>query len=108
MKLSRIAQLGAVAAVAALTLTACAANEGGTTAPSETASAGPALSGSLTGQAKLWDVHLESRPPAEVHRALSQLPAFQRAQSGTGLVPTAAEPAPVPARLRPGAYKPER
>lgn len=50
MKLSRIAQLGAVAAVAALTLTACAANEGGTTAPSETASAGPALSGSLTGQ----------------------------------------------------------
>ena len=62
--------------------------------------------GSLTGQAKLWDVHLESRPPAEVHRSLSLLPAFQRAQSGSGLAPTAAEPAPVPARLRPGAYQP--
>ena len=50
MKLSRIAQLGAVAAVAALTLTACAANEGATTAPSDTASAGPALTGTLVGQ----------------------------------------------------------
>jgi phosphate transport system substrate-binding protein len=50
VKLSRIAQLGAVAAVAALTLTACAANEGATTAPSDTASAGPALTGTLVGQ----------------------------------------------------------
>jgi WD40 repeat protein len=63
--------------------------------------------GSLTGQAKLWDVHLESRPADVVHRALSQIPAFQRAQSKSGLAPTAAEPAPVPASLRPGAYKPE-
>ncbi|WP_431803276.1 phosphate ABC transporter substrate-binding protein PstS [Microbacterium sp. bgisy203] len=50
MKLTRIAQLGAVAAVAALTLTACAANEGGTTAPTDTESAAAALSGTLNGQ----------------------------------------------------------
>ncbi|GAA2008566.1 phosphate ABC transporter substrate-binding protein PstS [Microbacterium ulmi] len=47
MKISRIAQLGAVAAIAALTLTACASNEGGTTAPTETDA--PTLSGSLSG-----------------------------------------------------------
>ncbi|QIG39984.1 phosphate ABC transporter substrate-binding protein PstS [Microbacterium sp. 4R-513] len=48
MKISRIAQLGAVAAIAALTLAGCASNEtaaGG--APSE--SSGPALSGTLNG-----------------------------------------------------------
>jgi WD40 repeat protein len=64
--------------------------------------------GTLTGPVKLWDVHLETRPPDVVHRDLSQLPAFQRAQSKTGLVPTAADPAPVPASLRPGAYRPYR
>ena len=50
MKLTRIAQLGAVAAVAALTLTACAANEGGQTAPSASESQAAALSGKLVGQ----------------------------------------------------------
>ncbi|MFT4219065.1 MAG: phosphate ABC transporter substrate-binding protein PstS [Microbacterium sp.] len=44
MKLTRIAQLGAVAAVAALTLTACAANEDGGGAATET---GESLSGTL-------------------------------------------------------------
>lgn len=48
MKLTRIAQLGAVAAIAALTLTACAANEGTTPAPSGSEAAG--LSGNLVGQ----------------------------------------------------------
>ena len=37
MKISRIAQLGAVAAIAALTLAGCASNEGGTTSPSDSA-----------------------------------------------------------------------
>ena len=50
MKLTRIAQLGAVAAVAALTLTACAANEGGSTAPTSSESQAAALSGNLVGQ----------------------------------------------------------
>ncbi|SFS17225.1 phosphate transport system substrate-binding protein [Microbacterium sp. cf046] len=48
MKISRIAQLGAVAAIAALTLSACASNEaGGTTSPS--ASDAPVLAGTLNG-----------------------------------------------------------
>lgn len=50
MKLTRIAQLGAVAAVAALTLTACASNEGGTTEPTSSESAAAALTGNLVGQ----------------------------------------------------------
>ena len=48
MKLNRIAQLGAVAAIAALTLTACAANEG-TPAPSDDATDAPTLAGELAG-----------------------------------------------------------
>lgn len=47
MKISRIAQLGAVAAIAALTLAGCAANEAGASAPAE--SDGPTLSGTLNG-----------------------------------------------------------
>ena len=48
MKISRIAQLGAVAAIAALALSGCASNEaGGTTDPS--ASDAPALTGTLNG-----------------------------------------------------------
>lgn len=47
MKISRIAQVGAVAAIAALTLGGCAANEGGT--PAATTSDAPALSGTLNG-----------------------------------------------------------
>lgn len=48
MKISRIAQLGAVAAIAALALSGCASNEaGGTTSPS--ASDAPALTGTLNG-----------------------------------------------------------
>jgi phosphate transport system substrate-binding protein len=48
VKISRIAQLGAVAAIAALALSGCASNEaGGTTSPS--ASDAPALTGTLNG-----------------------------------------------------------
>lgn len=47
MKLTRLATIGAIAAVAAITLSACASNE--TATPSESASAGPALSGTLSG-----------------------------------------------------------
>ncbi len=48
MKISRIAQLGAVAAIAALTLSACASNEG-TGGESSATSEGPTLSGELAG-----------------------------------------------------------
>jgi phosphate transport system substrate-binding protein len=47
VRISRIAQVGAVAAIAALALAGCAANEGGSTTPSE--SAGPAISGEIAG-----------------------------------------------------------
>jgi phosphate transport system substrate-binding protein len=47
VKISRIAQLGAVAAAAALTLTACAANEAGGAQPSDTQAS--ALVGTLNG-----------------------------------------------------------
>lgn len=47
MKISRIAQVGAVAAIAALALAGCASNEPAGDAPS--ASAGPALTGTLNG-----------------------------------------------------------
>lgn len=55
MKLTRFAQIGAISAIAALSLTACAANEGtapaDTTAPSEGTSSAPAvvLSGEIAG-----------------------------------------------------------
>ncbi|KRA24136.1 phosphate ABC transporter substrate-binding protein [Microbacterium sp. Root61] len=48
MKISRIAQLGAVAAIAALTLAGCASNEGGG-ATSPSASDVPTLSGTING-----------------------------------------------------------
>lgn len=48
MKLTRIAQLGAVAAIAALALTGCASNEGGTGGPTPTDSA-TVLTGTLAG-----------------------------------------------------------
>ncbi len=48
MKLTRIAQLGAVAAIAALTLTACAANEGDTGGATTDPSV-PTLSGTIAG-----------------------------------------------------------
>ena len=48
MKISRIAQVGAIAAVAALALAGCASNEGGST-PSGDASAPSNLSGELAG-----------------------------------------------------------
>lgn len=47
MKLTRIAQLGAVAAVAALALAGCASNEGG--APASSEPSGPVLTGTLAG-----------------------------------------------------------
>ncbi|WP_248241862.1 phosphate ABC transporter substrate-binding protein PstS [Microbacterium kunmingense] len=49
MKISRIAQLGAVAAVAALTLTACAANEGTTSGGDSSDAPESTLSGELVG-----------------------------------------------------------
>ncbi|MDL9981054.1 phosphate ABC transporter substrate-binding protein PstS [Microbacterium sp. ASV49] len=49
MKLSRIAQLGAVAAVAVLALAGCASNEGGAPSTSAPASDAPKLSGTLNG-----------------------------------------------------------
>jgi phosphate transport system substrate-binding protein len=49
VKISRIARLGAVAAIAALTLTACASNETGAPGAGPTASDAPALSGTLNG-----------------------------------------------------------
>lgn len=49
MKLTRIAQMGAVAAIAALTLTACASNEPSST-PDSSESAVASLSGNLVGQ----------------------------------------------------------
>lgn len=36
------------------------------------------VTGSLTGQLKLWDVHLESRDPAVVHEQLLRIPAVSR------------------------------
>lgn len=48
MKITRIAQLGAVAAIAALTLTSCASNEGGAPAATDGAS-NMALTGTITG-----------------------------------------------------------
>jgi len=47
VKLTRIAQLGAVAAVAALALAGCASNEGG--APASSEPSGPVLTGTLAG-----------------------------------------------------------
>lgn len=85
MKLSRIAQLGAVAAVAALTLTACASNEqtpGATTAPEDTTTT---LSGQLVGQGassqqvavQAWTAaFLAANPDAQVD--------YDPAGSGTG------------------------
>ncbi|AZS37616.1 Phosphate-binding protein PstS3 [Microbacterium lemovicicum] len=49
MKISRIAQLGAVAAIAALTLAGCASNEGGAGAAPVSSDAPAGLSGTLTG-----------------------------------------------------------
>lgn len=39
---------------------------------------GVLATGSLTGQLKLWDVHLESRDPATVHEQLLRIPAVSR------------------------------
>src|SRR5690606_5515624 len=47
VKLNRIAQLGAVAAVTALALTGCAANEPAATPTGDTGSDAPALSGTV-------------------------------------------------------------
>lgn len=49
MKISRIARITAIGAVAALALAGCAANENSTPAGSEKPSSGPALSGNLVG-----------------------------------------------------------
>ncbi len=69
MKINRIAQVGALAAVAALALAGCAANEGGST-PSET-SGGAVLSGNLVGggassqevAVQTWTAGLQSANP---------------------------------------------
>jgi len=84
VKITRIAQLGAVAAIAALTLTACAANEpGGTTEPS--ASQAGALTGNLVGQGassqqvaiQAWTVAFNGANPDAVVE-------YDPAGSGTG------------------------
>jgi phosphate transport system substrate-binding protein len=49
VKISRIAQLGAVAAIAALTLAGCASNESTSGGETPAESSGPALSGTLNG-----------------------------------------------------------
>ena len=85
MKLTRIAQLGAVAAIAALALTSCAANEGGTTAPSQSESAAAALTGNLVGQGassqqvaiQAWTAAFNATNPAAVIE-------YDPAGSGTG------------------------
>jgi len=87
VKLNRIAQLGAVAAVAALSLTACAANEtpGGATTPSETADTAQALTGKLVGQGassqqvaiQAWTVAFNATNPDAVVE-------YDPAGSGTG------------------------
>ena len=84
MKLTRIAQLGAVAAVAALTLTACASNEGGTT-PTTTESAGPALTGTLNGQgASSQQVAVQSWTSAFNEANPDAIINYDPAGSGTG------------------------
>ncbi len=84
MKLTRLAQLGAVAAIAALTLTACASNEtGGTTEPSESQAA--SLTGNLVGQGassqqvaiQAWTAAFNSSNPDAVVE-------YDPAGSGTG------------------------
>ena len=83
MKLT-IAQLGAVAAIAALTLTGCAANEGGTsTEPSE--SAGPALTGNLVGQgASSQQVAIQAWTAAFNQANPDAVVEYDPAGSGTG------------------------
>jgi phosphate transport system substrate-binding protein len=49
VNLTRIAQVAAVGAIAALVLAGCASNEGGTTTPTESESMAPALTGTLNG-----------------------------------------------------------
>lgn len=70
MKISRIAQLGAVAAIAALALSGCASNEAGDTA-SPAASDAPALAGTLNGSGatsqqvaiQAWTAEFQSANP---------------------------------------------
>lgn len=70
MKISRIAQLGAVAAIAALALSGCASNEAGDTA-SPSASDAPALAGTLNGSGatsqqvaiQAWTAEFQSANP---------------------------------------------
>ncbi|MFT3797030.1 phosphate ABC transporter substrate-binding protein PstS [Microbacterium sp.] len=85
MKLTRIAQLGAVAAVAALTLTACAANEGGTTQPTGDTETTAALSGSLVGQgASSQQVAIQAWTAAFNQSNPDALIEYDPAGSGTG------------------------
>ena len=85
MKLTRIAQLGAVAAVAALTLTACAANEGGSTAPTSSESQAAALSGNLVGQgASSQQVAIQAWTAAFNQTNPDAVVEYDPAGSGTG------------------------
>ncbi|MFT4051263.1 MAG: phosphate ABC transporter substrate-binding protein PstS [Microbacterium sp.] len=84
MKLTRIAQLGAVAAVAALTLTACASNEGSSdTTSSETTA--EALTGSLVGQgASSQQVAIQSWTALFNETSPDAVIEYDPAGSGTG------------------------
>lgn len=84
MKLTRLAQLGAVAAIAALTLTACASNEtGGTTEPSESQAA--SLTGNLVGQgASSQQVAIQAWTAAFSTSNADAVVEYDPAGSGTG------------------------
>jgi len=84
VKLTRIAQLGAVAAIAALTLTACAANEGGTT-PTSSESGAAALTGNLVGQgASSQQVAIQAWTAAFNQANPDAVVEYDPAGSGTG------------------------
>ena len=85
MKLTRIAQLGAVAAVAALALTGCASNEGGTTEPTSSESAETALTGNLVGQgASSQQVAIQAWTAAFNQTNPDAVVEYDPAGSGTG------------------------
>lgn len=87
MKTTRIAQLGAVAAIAALSLTACAANEPGGSNPSDDAStpAEAGLTGKVTGQgASSQQVAIQSWTKAFNDTNPDAVVEYDPAGSGTG------------------------
>lgn len=86
MKITRIAQLGAVTAVAALSLTACAANEpSGSATGAETSAAAAGLTGNLVGQgASSQQVAIQSWTVAFNDTNPDAVVEYDPAGSGTG------------------------